>query len=544
VSTERRPAWVPARPDRDVAVWETAREGDRRGPAHPAEGGAPEREGDEPAPEDDLGRTGPRRAAGGRRRPAWWTRASRGRRLALAYGALALAAVLPAALLTPGQPGYGADAPWQGVATVDLREAPTTGWSVALAETLAPGSRPACLRFPTATVGSGRVLVSAGAGWTYGFANDAGCGSETTGVGSRLALLDTDRGDFAWVHDLADDATRLGLEGPVDVAAASLAGDTGLVVVRVVAGEQAVLLTLSIDDGRTVGSSAATATTENDRFEASGTVVATGSQPTPGVRYRYELRDVRDLTRVTWAGLGTTNGTVLALDDRLVVATPDGTVQVDAASGVARPWGSRLDRLTGHLVHEGSLIGPSGAAGGVTARSADGSVRWRSPGDVRGALDEGRSCLLVTDVTRDRLTCLSWRTGEVTWTRSGLGSTGAAGVVGQTDDRVYATSSSAGDGPLEVEALDGATGRTLARFDLPTGAVLAAVGRTVGYALAYGSSGGRSTVVAVDLATGERLWTHTGQLQVAIWAGHPVDVDVEGRADELTVPEARVVPGS
>ena len=537
MSPEERPGWAPARPAPDVAVWEA----DRRG----SDGTAtePRRDGDEAPAVDGAGQPGRGQAVPGPRRPAWWRRASRGRRLALGYAALLLAAALPAALLAPGQPGYGAESPWRGVETVDLRQEPTTGWSVALAETLAPGFRPACLRFPTATVDTGRVLVSAGPGWTYGFANDAGCGSETTGVGSRLALLDTERGAFSWVHDVADDAARLGLDGPVDVVAASLAGDTGLVVVRVVAGERAVLLTLALADGTTVGASEPRATTETDRFQAAGTVVVTGRQPAAGARYSYELRDVRDLRRVTWAGRGTTSGTVLALDDRLVVATPEGTLQVDPTSGVARPWGTRLDELSGHLVHDGLLIGPTGAGGGVTARGADGEVRWRSPAGVRGTLDEGRSCLLVSDVDRDRLTCLSWTTGRATWSREGLGATGAAGVVGQTDDRVYASSSAPGDRPLEVQALDGATGRTLTRFDLPNGAVLAAVGRTVGYALAYGSSGGRSTVVAYDLASGERLWTHTGQLQVSIWAGHPVDVDVEGRAGELAAPEARVVPG-
>lgn len=536
--------WQPAPPGDASVVWEEAASGAPR----PHRDADAEAAAEAAAMEPSTPRAGS--SPGGRPRRVGpvvraWRRASPGRLLLVGYVAVAVVAAVVTALLGPGQPHYGAETPWRGVATTDIRTEPSGGgWAVDLADTLAPGSRPACLRFPTATVSPGRVLVSAAPGWTYGFANDSGCGSETTGIGSRLALLDTDAGRFEWVHDVADDARQLGLEGPVDVASASLAGDTGLVVVRVVAGADAVLLSLSATTGRTEGRSAPQRTTESDRFEASGTVVVTSRQPSPGERYEHELRDARDLSRVTWSGRGTTAGLVLALPDRLVVSTPDGSVQVDARSGEASAWGTRLDDLSGHLVHDDLLVGPSEDGAGVTARSPDGTVRWRSDPTVAGTLAETRACLVATDVTADRVTCLSWETGDVVWTRDDLGTTAARGLAGQTDDRVYATSTSAGDGPLDVLALDGATGRTSAHFELPTGAVLAAAGRTVAYALAYGSSGGRSTVVAVDLETGERLWTHTGQLQVSVWAGRPVDIDVDGRANQLTAPEARVVPGS
>jgi outer membrane protein assembly factor BamB len=93
-----------------------------------------------------------------------------------------------------------------------------------------------------------------------------------------------------------------------------------------------------------------------------------------------------------------------------------------------------------------------------------------------------------------------------------------------------------------VRALDGSTGSAGARVSLPDGAVLAAAGRTVGYALAYGSSGGRSTLVAFDLSSGRTLWQHAAQLQVYAWSGRLVDVDVDGVARELVSPERLAVP--
>lgn len=89
-----------------------------------------------------------------------------------------------AVALTPGQPGYGGERPWRGVAVDDLRELPTaTGWSVDLGAVLAPGSPAECLRFRDEPVDDSRVLLRAAGAWTYGFANDADCGSATSAWG-------------------------------------------------------------------------------------------------------------------------------------------------------------------------------------------------------------------------------------------------------------------------------------------------------------------------------------------------------------------------
>jgi outer membrane protein assembly factor BamB len=71
--------------------------------------------------------------------------------------------------------------------------------------------------------------------------------------------------------------------------------------------------------------------------------------------------------------------------------------------------------------------------------------------------------------------------------------------------------------------------------------VVVAASRTVGYALAFGSSGGRSTLVGFDLATGETLWSFAGQLQIGTWAGRFVEVDVDGVARLLEVTARNVV---
>ncbi|WAC50945.1 PQQ-binding-like beta-propeller repeat protein [Frigoribacterium sp. SL97] len=174
--------------------------------------------------------------------------------------------------------------------------------------------------------------------------------------------------------------------------------------------------------------------------------------------------------------------------------------------------------------------------------TADGERLWSSDRDVRGGYSVTRSCLAVTDVRAQTVTCLDLATGDVRWTDPASSSSAVDGLPGQTDDRVFATATAAGPGPVVVRALDGSSGSAGARLSLPDGAVLAAAGRTVGYALAYGTSGGRSTLVAFDLSSGRALWEHAAELQVYAWAGRLVDVDVEGVARVLVSPERLAVP--
>ncbi len=526
--------WLPARPGASV-VWER--------PATPPsgvprEGRAPEeaRAGhpDEPAP-PAASRAVPGRVA---RR---WRRLSPGRRLGVGYLALLAVAALVAGALAPGQPVYGGLSPWQGAGTVDLREAPTaSGWTADLAGALAPGAPALCLRFPSRPVGDdGLVLVRAAAAWTYGFANDAGCGSDTRSVGSRIGLLDTRDGRMVWVHDVRDDLDGLDDLDGAEVASASVVDDGGAperVLLRAAGGGRARLVALDPATGAVVDASAPWTTTDAEQFQAEGHVVLTGRQPSAGGAWRWEVRAADDLGQVSWRGAGTTTGVVLALPDRALVSTPEGTLQVDPGTGRARAWGARLDALAAPVVHDDLIVSTTGRAGGFTAVDHEGRTRWVSDPSVRGAASAARSCLAVTDVADDRVSCVDWRTGATRWTRTGLGAVGVDGLPGQTDEAVFASGSSGDDGTTTLRVLDGEDGAATAVARLPRGAVPVATGRTVGYALAYGSSGGRSTVVAFDRSSGDRLWVYAGRLQVSFWGGGLVDVDVDGVAHELTGP--------
>jgi hypothetical protein len=523
--------WRPPQPTAAV-VWE-------RPTTPPAAGRGHEEARSEQA--DDLASSASRPHRTSPRRPAWWRRLSPGRRLGIGYLALVAAAALVAGTLAPGQPVYGGLAPWQGTATVDLREAPTaSGWSADLAGSLAPGAPALCLRFPAVPVGDdGHVLVRAAPAWTYGFANDAGCGSDTRSVGSRVGLLDTRDGRLLWVHDVRDDFADLDELDGSEVLSASVVdgrGDADSLLLRASGGPLSTLVALDAATGRVVDSSAPWTTTDSDQFQAEGRVVLTGRQPSGGGAHRYEVRDSGDLGHVTWRGAGTTTGVVLALPDRALVSTPDGTVQVDPRSGRERPWGTRLDALVGPVVHEGLIVSTSGRSGGFTAVDLEGRTVWTTEPGVRGAPSAARSCLVVTDVADDRVSCVDWDTGGVRWSRDRQGAVSVDGLAGQTDDAVFAATPAEDDGSLVLRSLDARDGTATATAELPGGAVPAATGRTVGYAFAYGSSGGRSTVVAFDRSSGDRLWVYQGRLQVSFWGGVLVDVDVDGVAHELKGP--------
>ena len=529
--------WQPSRPSAAV-VWEKPTSRERTTAAEEADGHQVP-----PPPGSTTGSPSGRPAAPG---PRWWRRLAPGRRLALGYLALVVAAAAVTAGLVPGQPVYGGLPPWQGTSTVDLREAPTaSGWTADLAGALAPGAPALCLRFPSAPVGDdGLVLVRAAPAWTYGFANDAGCGSDTRQVGSRVGLLDTRDGRIAWVHDARDDFADLGdLDGAEVVSASTIgpAGDPDRLLLRTSGGALSKLVALDPTTGRVVDGSAPWTTTDSDQFQSEGQVVLTGRQPSAGGAYRYEVRDADDLGHVTWRGAGTTTGVVLALPDRALVSTPGGTVAVDPRTGRERDWGTRLDTLVGPLVHEDLIVSPSGRSGGFTAVDLDGRTRWTTSPDVQGAPSAARTCLVVTDVADDRVSCVDWDTGETRWSHDRRGAVSVDGLAGQTDDDLFAAAPDGDDGSLALRVLDGTDGAARSVVELPGGAVPAATGRTVGYAFAYGSSGGRSTVVAFDRSSGERLWVYQGRLQVSFWGGALVDVDVDGVAHELTGPEASEV---
>jgi outer membrane protein assembly factor BamB len=496
---------------------------------------------DRGAEEARGGARGPSRRPSGRLRSRWH-RASSARRVATAYVVVAIVTVAVTVALAPGQPRYGGEAPWRGVAVDDLREAPTaSGWSVDLGAALAPGTPAECLRFRDEPVDDRRVLLRAAGAWTYGFANDGDCGGATVGVGTRLASFDTDRGRVLWVRDVADDLAPAGLRGPVEIVSATVADDARIVVVRARADGRTIIVTLDANTGELRQRTAPVLTVDSEQFQAAGRTVMTGGQAAEGATYSFRLRDVRDLDRVLWTGPGSLEGQALALPDRLVIARPGGTVQV-GLDGRESPWRGDLAALGGYVARPDSIVGPvRGVDRGFAAVDLDGRPLWSSTPAASGSYSTSRTCLTVTDLSDDRLSCVDWSTGEVRWSRPADGASSADGLPGQTDDTVYATVTAPGAGPQSVVALDGDTGAARATIALPDGAVVVAASRTVGYALAFGSSGGRSTLVGFDLATGETLWSFAGQLQIGTWAGRFVEVDVDGVARLLEVTERNVV---
>ncbi|BDZ51222.1 hypothetical protein GCM10025867_34630 [Frondihabitans sucicola] len=150
--------------------------------------------------------------------------------------------------------------------------------------------------------------------------------------------------------------------------------------------------------------------------------------------------------------------------------------------------------------------------------------------NLRGSYSLTRSCLAVTNHDGNRLTCLDYRTGEALWTQD-IGTFSYAGsALGQQSDDIYTVSTT---DKARVVAIDGKTGRQRFSADVPAGSYVVAAGHTVAYALAYGISGSRSSVIALDVSSGKRLWTHSSQLQLSLWGGHLIDVGMDGLARRL-----------
>lgn len=464
------------------------------------------------------------------------------RRLALSTVALLAATGLVAGLGLV-QPRYGAAPPLGGTAVDDLRGAPVaSGPGVDLAGTLAPGVPPECLRWTSTTVAPGLAVVRGAGAWSYGAANDGDCATAEATVGDRVGLLDLDGGRFRWVHDVADDLAATGavrVDGADDVDVWADEG-TGLVLLRVDDGERVVLVTLDRASGRVVERVDAGPLLPGARTLVDGRTVALASRAVGDEAWTFVLRDARALDRVAWTGTGTAEGTALALPDRLVVDRAGGAVQVDLAARAERAWGHRLDRLEDVHPHDGGLVALEAAAGPgagprVVSLAPDGTTRWAAPVGRRVAVVPVRDGVVVLDPRERTLTLLDGR-GAASWSRTVPATSVATTLPGQRGGDVVVTTAPVRGGRLDVRALDGVTGAQRYAVGLPDDALLVAAGRTVGYALAFGVSGARSTLVAFDLDDGGVLWTHAAQLQVSVWAGRLVDVDVDGSLRVLADP--------
>lgn len=531
--------WVPPRPPANTVVW-GAHEPARRSPAALA---GPGDQGPESRPDDDVptfrGRNR-RIASADTRRRGWiarsWGRFGAGRRILLSYLALAVVVVAVTGIGTTLQPTYGASSPWQGIQVDDLRSAPSTdAWAVDLAATLSPGSPPECLRFTAVDIGQDLAAVRAEAPWSYGFSSDSVCSVVPEGFRSRIALLDTATGDLRWVHDVSADLTT---GGAVSVASMSAVDGGTRLLLRAEASSETVIESLAISTGDVVGTTGPLRWAPDGRFTAAGDVVATGIFNPDDLDYEYELRDVDDLSRVVWRGTANETATMIALSDRLLLGER-GTLQIPLATGIATPWGGAVDTSLGYAEHDDVVFAQHTSGSGVTTTAArgfsamdrTGHVLWSSTLDLRGRYSVTRSCLAVTNRAGDRMSCLDYRTGAVLWSDDIGSFSSASSVPGQRSSDVYAVATT---DRTRITALDGRSGRPRFTAEVPPGSVVVAAGQTVVYALAYGFSGSRSSVVALDASSGKRLWTHSSQVQLSLWGGHLIDVGMDGLARQLS----------
>lgn len=536
---EQPAAWAPPRPPASSVVWGAGDPASRRLPAS-TEPGPPPFVGDDAIPTFVAARPraggGSRRLAGRGRITRFWATISLGRRILLSYAGLASVIVLVTFVGAALQPSYGSLTPWQGIRVDDVRSAPATSpWAVDLASTLAPGAPPECLRFTAVDVGQDLAAVRADSAWTYGFSEDSVCSVVPEGFRSRVALLDTASGDVRWVHDVASDLTT---SDGVSITWLSTVDRASRLLVRAGTSSQSIIESLSLGSGQVLETTGTTRWTQEDRFTASGDVVATGSLSADDLSYVYELRNVDDLSRVVWRGTGNETATMIALDDRLLLGD-SGTLSIPLATGVPTRWGGPVDTSLGYAVHDDVVFAARTSGSGVTVRARGGfsavdrtgHVLWTSSLNLRGSYSLTRSCLAVTNRVGDRLTCLDYRTGKALWSDDVGAFSYAGSALGQRSDDIYTVSTTERS---RVVAIDGATGRQRWAADVPSGAYVVAAGHTVAYALAYGISGSRSSVIALDLSSGKRLWSHASQLQLSLWGGHLIDVGIDGLARRLT----------
>lgn len=523
--------WSPERPPSQAEIWRVS--------AAPGPGSVPAAhshvtvsEPGRPSSRPDLPASPVRRRG---RIARGWSRASSARRILVAYIALATAIASVVGLGAAIQPHYGSLSPLGGIAVDDLRSEPSSSlWAVDLAATLAPGAPAECLRFTSLDVARGLAVVRAESARSYGFVDDSVCSVVPDGFRARIALLDTDDGTVRWVHDTSGDLDGSGASA---ITSASIVRDGSRLLVGAADSETSVVETLSLRSGDVISSTGSQAWSIESRFAAEGDVVAIGRRSDDGLGYVYELRDVADLARVVWRGEGNPTATMIALDDRLLLGE-EGTQQIRLATGQPSRWGGPINTSLGYAVHDGIVYAPrtagtgvtTTAAGGFSAVSPGGRVLWTSDLTLRGSFSLTRSCLAVTDLRGDLLSCLDYRTGRAHWTRDVGSISFASTAEGQRSDDVYTVSTS---DEAQVVALDGGTGRERYRADVPAGSYVVATGQTVGYVLAYGISGSRTTMIAFDLSSGRRLWSRASQLQVSVWGGHLVDVGLDGLVRRL-----------
>lgn len=530
--------WAPPRPPSYASPWAVSEEAPvRRSPVPEAPDGDTATKPGTQEPADPRPRAGVRWEAEPRRtRSRFWARVTVTRRILLAYLALAAAITLVVTVGGALQPTYGALAPFGGLRVDSVRASPAISpWAVDLGAMIAPGTPPECIRFSTVDVGTDLVAVRADGAWAYGFAPESACSVVPAGFGSRVVVIDTRDGDVRWVHDVADDFD--GAQGVSVTWMSSLDDDSHLLVHAGTAAQQ-IVENLSLATGQVLDSTGKLPYTQDDRFTATGRLVALGALSLDSLDYTYQLRDADDLSRVVWQGRGNESATLIALSDRLLLGQ-QGTVQIPLATGIASEWGGPVSTTSGYAVHDDTVYAANLSGEGVTthmtrgfsAVDRSGRVLWKSDLDLRGSYSITRSCLAATNEAGDTVSCLDYATGKTLWTSRIGGFAFAGSAVGQRTDDLYAVSSGT---QSQLVAVDGRTGHVRFETAVPAGSTVVAASDTVVYVSTFGFTAARSTIIAVDASSGHVLWSRSSQVQIGVWGGHLIDVGMDGLARRLS----------
>ncbi|KPG87467.1 PQQ-binding-like beta-propeller repeat protein [Frigoribacterium sp. RIT-PI-h] len=580
-------SWQPERPGRPAAAWE-ARVDSPTAPASTAER-LPDRdaraeadardEGDgvEPTGAGRRAQPPPLQAAGrraGRALRRVWTRASRGRRLGLTVGAVAVVTALVAGAGLAMQPRY--DEPVRPAMLVDdLRGEPTaTVWQTDLAGASTPGTPEGCVAWGRiGMVGDDALLA----------AQSTELSDRCGGAGGRLARVDGGTGALEWNSNVA---TALGRAVRSVWVTPDVDGRAATLVVELDAGST--LARLDLRTGEVTDRSAAVESADRDQVtrieEVSTTSVlvshqprsrfgADGSGPTTDEDdvTRFELHVLDDLDTVSWQGDEPSQATVRLVDDEFYVLTSagDGSRVIDAGTGDEHRLPIDDDtygwpQAAGdHVVV--TLAAPSGQQLVAFSQERPGTVDWTADLSADASLIVSDRCVTVTSTVasgdpvvagprdsddtgdtadadepegRASITCLSPSTGETVWSTTVLVASGQTVQSGWNPspssayDEVQVTvspSSGFGDETSTVTTFDADDGRVVSEATLPGYTAPLAQGRTTVYLQIFGVDG-RLAVVALDRASGRELWrtARDGLLASEFWGPHLVVTTQDG----------------
>ena len=521
-----------------------------------------------------------------RRLVASWHRASRARRTAVAATALGATAALVVGLGLTAAPAYREGLPGDGIAVTDLRHAPTaSSWRIDPRRDLGIELDGSCLSYTDVGRVDGDTLVRTESSFV------SGCDAPDD-EGQRLARVDAATGRIRWSIDAAAllDVAPGGLTVWPQGGSHALVAVTGYGATDDLAGSygvgfdddpvdpqaaasgpanSAAYAELDLRTGRigTVygstresqdGIVAATddivlVKTESRRLIASsaaaGGTTATYSFAPP----TYTVFEAGALDTPIWSAPVTDEAHPVVFGDQVVFLADGISYSLDLATRSFGPWGVDLPRFADGGVVDGVLLafGAESTSGRVrlTAVAADGEQLWSRAFRQGRAPRLAAGCIVFS--APSGTDCVEAATGHVRWHRPAGAQAVAApealdDPVGSRRDVVftntYGSTSQVSDSGRSRDralvALDGSSGTELFRAATPVESQVAAVGRTVGYALsAVTADGTYSQVTAFDLASGGRLWQlDADDRSYQFWGGSLVAIDDHGVVDGLGDP--------